>query len=55
MEEEILETIRKRDKLFSRLMKSLEHLPIENQLAIVTSFMSTDELEKLTTFQERTM
>ncbi len=42
----------KRSKLVTRLLKSLSHLEREHQFAILTSWLSLEDLEKLVKFQE---
>lgn len=46
-------TIKRRDDLTVRLVAALAHLPVDRQLAIVSSFFSLDELEEIVRFQEK--
>jgi hypothetical protein len=48
----VVATLHKRDVLVRRLMKALRHLPKERQYAVITSFMSLKELERIVEFQE---
>lgn len=49
----MFETAQTRNELVIRLIKALEHIPIERQISIITSFFSIKELEKIVKFQER--
>lgn len=52
-EDELFDFVKQRAELIKRLMKALEHLSREHQYAVLCSWMSMDELEKLVRFQER--
>jgi hypothetical protein len=51
--EKILELLSRRDKAVRSLLSSLEHLPREQQFAVLTSNLSVEELERLAEFQDR--
>lgn len=50
---EIEKTLKKRARLVKRLMKALRHLSVEQQYAIICSWLSVVELTALVEFQER--
>jgi hypothetical protein len=43
----------RRASLTERLVKALGHLPVEQRVSIVSSFIPLDELEEVVKFQER--
>lgn len=42
----------RRDRCIKSLLRTLEHLDRERQFAVLTSYLSIDDLERLTRFQE---
>lgn len=49
---DVMDLLGKRSKLIVRLIKALQHLPLERQYAIVTSFIPIEQLEEIVKFQE---
>ena len=47
MNKELLDTLAKRAKLTGRVIKTLGHLPHEQAMAIVMSWMSIDRLQDI--------
>lgn len=45
--------LERRDAAIKRLCRALAHRSREDVMAIITSFLSIDELEKLAEFQDR--
>lgn len=48
----IMDLLGRRSKAVASLVKSLKHLPIEHQFAVITSFMSITDLENCVRVQE---
>jgi len=51
-EPSFMSTLKRRNDLVQRLMKCINHLPHEQQLVIITSWMSLDDLERCVKLQE---
>ncbi len=48
------ETIKRRDEQITRVIRSLRHLPVAEQVAILCMWMSVEEVDEMLSVLERT-
>jgi hypothetical protein len=52
MKPSFMKELIKRDKLYTKILKALEHLPHQQQMIILLANFSTEDLKKFLLFQK---